>query len=200
MGPAPTGARYLTGRSIKATGYQVGGGATTVDLNGSGLIAQASGKAKVEAKSGVTTVEAQVRGLVRPMQLGAEFLTCVRWAVSWRDPPEYRWEREIEGHDSIAEFLFVRDISTVRRRAAAQRDAHTGKRHSQEYGREIFVVSNYQLMRRSQYEKLGNPLALSLDLKRVPLEMYEARNAVEIARSRGPIDTRRILPARRKAG
>jgi outer membrane protein OmpA-like peptidoglycan-associated protein len=39
-------------------------------------------------------------------------------------------------------------------------------------------------MRRAQYEKLGNPLALSLDVKNVPLEMYEARNAVDIARSR----------------
>jgi outer membrane protein OmpA-like peptidoglycan-associated protein len=39
-------------------------------------------------------------------------------------------------------------------------------------------------MRRSQYEKIGNPLALTLDLKNVPLEVYEARNAVEIAKSR----------------
>jgi hypothetical protein len=30
---------------------------------------------------------------------------------------------------------------------------------------------------RSQYSKLGNPLALTLDLKNVPLDMYEARNA-----------------------
>jgi outer membrane protein OmpA-like peptidoglycan-associated protein len=49
----------------------------------------------------------------------------------------------------------------------------------------IFPVNNYPLMKRAQYEKLGNPLALSLDLKNVPLEMYEARNAVEIAKSRG---------------
>ena len=46
-------------------------------------------------------------------------------------------------------------------------------------------MTNYKLMNRSQYEKLGNPLALSLDLKNVPLQMYEARNAVEIAKSRG---------------
>jgi len=39
-------------------------------------------------------------------------------------------------------------------------------------------------MKRSQYQKIGNPLALTLDLKNVPLEMYEARNAVEIAKSR----------------
>jgi outer membrane protein OmpA-like peptidoglycan-associated protein len=49
----------------------------------------------------------------------------------------------------------------------------------------IFVVNDYKLMRRSAYEKLGNPLALTLDLKNVPLDMYQARNAVEIARARG---------------
>lgn len=47
----------------------------------------------------------------------------------------------------------------------------------------IFEVSDYKLMKRSQYQKMGNPLALSLDLKHVPLEMYEARNAVEIAKN-----------------
>jgi outer membrane protein OmpA-like peptidoglycan-associated protein len=46
-------------------------------------------------------------------------------------------------------------------------------------------VQDYKLMRRNQYEKLNNPLALSLDLKNVPLNLYEARNAVEIARARG---------------
>jgi outer membrane protein OmpA-like peptidoglycan-associated protein len=41
-----------------------------------------------------------------------------------------------------------------------------------------------KLLKREQYEKMGNPLALTLD-PNIPLEMYEARNAVEIAKSRG---------------
>lgn len=49
----------------------------------------------------------------------------------------------------------------------------------------IFPVNSYPLMRRSQYQKMGNPLALTLDLKNVPMDMYEARNAVEIAQTRG---------------
>src|SRR5262249_1606746 len=49
----------------------------------------------------------------------------------------------------------------------------------------IVMIDNYQLITRTQYQKLGNPLALTLDLKNVPLEMYEARNAVDIAKSRG---------------
>jgi outer membrane protein OmpA-like peptidoglycan-associated protein len=40
-------------------------------------------------------------------------------------------------------------------------------------------------MKRSQYAKPGNPLSLTPDLKNVPLDMYEARNAVDIAKSKG---------------
>jgi outer membrane protein OmpA-like peptidoglycan-associated protein len=45
-------------------------------------------------------------------------------------------------------------------------------------------VTQYQLMRRAQYEKIGNPLALTLDPK-IPLQVYEARNAVDIAKAHG---------------
>ena len=50
---------------------------------------------------------------------------------------------------------------------------------------QIFPVNDFKLMRRAQYEKLGNPLAMTPDLERVPLHLYEARNAVDIAKSRG---------------
>jgi hypothetical protein len=45
--------------------------------------------------------------------------------------------------------------------------------------------NSYKLIKRSQYSKLGNPVALTLDLKNVPLDMYDARNAVGIAKSQG---------------
>jgi outer membrane protein OmpA-like peptidoglycan-associated protein len=48
----------------------------------------------------------------------------------------------------------------------------------------IFPVNEYKLMRRAQYQRLGNPLALTLDPS-TPLAMYEARNAVDIAKSHG---------------
>jgi len=46
----------------------------------------------------------------------------------------------------------------------------------------IFPVNEYKLMKRGQYEKMGNPLALTLD-PNIPLQMYEARNAMEVAKS-----------------
>src|SRR4051794_41713189 len=71
-----------TGRSIHAIGYVVGGGSTTVDLKNTGLMPRVSGEARVESKPGVTTVEVQLQGLRPPTELGAEFLSCVLWAVS----------------------------------------------------------------------------------------------------------------------
>jgi len=46
----------------------------------------------------------------------------------------------------------------------------------------VFEVKSYSLMKKAQYQKKANPLALTMDLKNTPLQMYEARNAFEIAK------------------
>jgi outer membrane protein OmpA-like peptidoglycan-associated protein len=46
------------------------------------------------------------------------------------------------------------------------------------------IDAKYELLQRGQYQRLSNPLALKLDSK-IPLELYEARNAVQIAKSVG---------------
>lgn len=182
----------LASRSIDAISYQVGGGSTMVDLKSTGVLAQANGQAKVEAKA-VTTVEAQIQGLTAPTSLGAEFLTYVLWAVS----PEGRainlgeilFDKSGKGSlrattqfQTFSLFLTAEPYSAVRQPSEililenAVRKNTRGK---------VLLVSNYPLMKRNQYQKLGNPLALSMDLKNVPLAMYEARNAVDIARARG---------------
>lgn len=190
---AATPEASLTGRSIQAIGYPVGGGGTTVDLKGTGLIVQAAGEAKVEAKPGVTTVQAEVLVPTQATQLGAEFLTYVLWAVS----PEGRainlggipFDNNGRGKlkattqlQSFSLFVTAEPYAAVRQPSEmlilenAIRKNTKGK---------VFVVRDYKLMKRNQYQKLGNPLALSMDLKNIPIELYEARNAVDIARSRG---------------
>jgi hypothetical protein len=74
--------RGLISKSTKAIGYQVGGKSTLVDLKGTDLMAYASGKAKVEAKKGITNIEVNVLDLGEPTKFGAELLTYVLWAVS----------------------------------------------------------------------------------------------------------------------
>jgi outer membrane protein OmpA-like peptidoglycan-associated protein len=181
----------LTGRSIKAVGYQVGGGATTLDLKSTGLIPAALGEAKVEAKGSVTTVEAKVQGLTLPTPLGTEFLAYVVWAVS----PEGRAINlgEIRPNEggrgtlkvttllqSFSLFVTAEPYPAVRQPSEMLVLENELRKNTK--GR-LFVVDDYKLMKRSAYQVRYNPLALSLDLKNVPLEMYQARNAVEIVRT-----------------
>ena len=46
------------------------------------------------------------------------------------------------------------------------------------------IDAKYELLQCGQHQRLTNPLALKMDRK-LPLELYEARNAVQIARSIG---------------
>ena len=63
------------------------------------------------------------------------------------------------------------------------------------------VDAKYELLQRGQYKRLSNPLALKLDQK-TPLELYEARNAVQIARAigRGPLCRRDFSEGRKEPG
>lgn len=191
--PEQVPAADLVTRSITAIGYQVGAGSTTVDLKSTGLIPQATGQAKVEAKPAITTVDAQVEGLTPPLQLGTEFLTYVLWAVS----PDGRSNNigeilldksgkgSLKGNTQLQTFsLFVTAEPYAKVRQPSEMLVLENQLRKNTKGK-VFIVNDYKLMKRSQYAKLGNPLALSLDLKNVPLQMYEARNAVDIAKSRG---------------
>jgi outer membrane protein OmpA-like peptidoglycan-associated protein len=51
-------------------------------------------------------------------------------------------------------------------------------------GKVELIDAKYELLQRGQYKRLSNPLALRLD-KKLPLELYEGRNAVNIARAVG---------------
>jgi outer membrane protein OmpA-like peptidoglycan-associated protein len=180
-------------KPVKAIGYRVGGGATKIALVATGAIPQAHGEAKVEAKTGATSIEADVAGLTQATRFGAEFLTYVLWAVS------------PEGSTYNLGEIRINDAGAGRLKTSTQLQAFSLFVAAEPYFSvrqpsevlvleneiakntkgEVFLVHEYKLMARAQYEQLGNPLALSLDLKHVPLEMYEARNAAEIARSRG---------------
>jgi outer membrane protein OmpA-like peptidoglycan-associated protein len=190
--PADAPSEGVVTKSIKAVSYQVGGGSTTVDLMSTSLVPQAHGQAEVEAKKGITNIEVSVAGLSEPSKLGTEFLTYVIWVVS----PEGRYSNvgEIQPNNSgqgklkattpLQTFsLFVTAEPYFAVRQPSEMVVMENELRKGTKGK-IMVVNDYKLMRRAQYQKMGNPLALTLDLKNVPLELYEARNAVEIAKSR----------------
>lgn len=180
-------------KSIKAIGYQVGGGSTDIDLKATSLLPGASGEAKVEAKQGTTSVEIRYQYMAQPTKFGSEFLTYVLWAVS----PEGRainlgellidknGKGELKASTQMAVFsLLVTAEPYFAVRQPSELIVLENEVRKNTKGK-LFLVNDYKLLTKAQYQKMGNPLSLTLDLKNVPLEMYEARNAVEICKSRG---------------
>ena len=183
----------LTTRSVKAIGYKVNGGSTKVDLTPTDLLPQATGEAKVEAKTGATNIEVSLRNMQQPSKLGAEFLTYVLWAVTpdgrAGNTGEIVINKNGEGKlnattpaQTFALIITAEPYSLVR--VPSEMVVLENETRKNTKG-QIFPVNDFKLMRRAQYAKLGNPLAMTPDLKTVPLEVYEARNAVDIAKSRG---------------
>jgi outer membrane protein OmpA-like peptidoglycan-associated protein len=185
-------ASALTTRSATAVGYEVGIGSTKVNLIATELATGAYGQAKVQIKSKADrgSVDIEVKGLKPASTIGFEFLTYVLWDVT----PEGRT-------DNLGEVLLSKNgdgklsattpaqafslIVTAEPYFAVRIPSEMVVLQSQPTAStqgKIIPVSDYQLMKRAQYQKLGNPLGMTPDPK-IPLSVYEARNAVDIARS-----------------
>ena len=180
-------------KSIKAVGYEVGGGSTKVIFFGAAAAPNASGEAKVDAKKGGTDIELKVKGIPQPSTLGAEFLTYVLWIVtpdgSTTNLGEIPIDKNGEGklNTTAQSQTFAMGVTAEPYFAVAlpSEVVVLVNDTTKNTKGKIFPENSYKLMKRSEYAKLGNPLALTLDLKNVPLDMYEARNAVDIAQSKG---------------
>ena len=179
-------------KSIKAVGYEVGGGSTKVVFVGTSEAPNASGEAKVDAKKTGTNIELKVTGMPQPTTFGAEFLTYVLWIVTpdgaTTNMGEVPIDKNGEGKlNAVAKSqTFAMGVTAepyyavpIPGEIVVLINDTTKKTKGK-----IYPENSYKLMKRSQYARLGNPLALTPDLKNVPLDMYEARNAVDIAKSR----------------
>lgn len=191
--PPEEPASSLISKSVKAIGFQVGGGGTKVDMKGTELLPSADGEAKIEAKKGLTTIQVSLTGITDPTKYGSEFLTYALWAVSVEGRTinlgellaNKNGEAKLDATTQLQTFsLIVTAEPYFNVRLPSEVVIAQSEIRKDTKGK-IFPVNEYKLMKRTQYEKLGNPLALTLDLKNVPLDMYEARNALDIAKSRG---------------
>lgn len=186
-------AANVIGGTVAAVGYLVGGGATKVDMVATSAASQASGQAKVEARVDGTTISLNVSGIAQPTALGAEFLTYVLWTVTPDGTTSNLGEVPINTNgqgkllakaQSQTFALIVTAEPYYAVRLPSELVILVNQTRKNTKGR-IYPNNSYKLMKRSEYSRQGNPLALTPDLKKVPLDMYEARNAVEIAQSRG---------------
>jgi outer membrane protein OmpA-like peptidoglycan-associated protein len=186
-------ATNLTSKSVPAIGYEIGGGGTKINLVATSAASGASGEAKVEAKKTGTTIDVKVKGMPLATTLGPEFLTYVLWAVTpdgtANNLGEIPIDKNGEGKDTATTAsqtfsLIVTAEPYYAVRIPSELVILENERKKNTKG-QVFPDTNYKLMFKTEYAMTGNPLALTPDLKNIPLDVYEARNAVQIAKDRG---------------
>lgn len=182
----------VTERTTKAINYRHRGGATKIDFRGTDLMPGARGEAKVESKQGYIEIEVEFAGLKAANKQGSEYLTYVLWAITpegrtanlgeillngTRSKLNVTTEMQVFGLVVTAEpyFSVTRPSDLIVMENVVRADTK---------GKIEVIDAKYELLQRGQYQRLANPLALKLDPK-LPLELYEARNAVQIARGMG---------------
>lgn len=180
-------------RNVQAVNYQHRSGATKLDFAGTDLMPAASGEAKVNSRRGSIAIEAEFAGLQKPTSFGNEYLTYILWAISPEGRAANLGEVLVGGSKSklsvttdfqafalivTAEpYYAVRQPSNVVVLENVVRDDTKGTTEA--------VNAKYELMERGGYIPTGykfDPVILNVKL---PLEFFEARNALRIAQSEG---------------
>ena len=183
----------VTERTAKAISYQHRSGATKIDFGGTALMPNAHGEAKVESKKGYIEIEVEFRNMTEATQFGGEYLTYVLWAIT----PEGRTSNLGEilrgggtsgKLDVTTELQAFGLIVTAEPYFAVSRPSDVvvmeNVVRADTKGKIELIDAKYELLQRGQYEHLANVLDLKVN-GNMPLELYEARNAVNIARKSG---------------
>lgn len=191
-GSAPIYRVSVTARTAKAVNYQHRSGATKIDFRGTELMPTARGEAKVESKQGYIEIEVEFDNLQPANKQGAEYLTYVLWAITPEGRTSNLGEILLNGTkgklDITTELQVFGLVVTAEPYFAVTQPSDLivmeNVIRADTRGKIEEIEAKYELLQRGQYQRLSNPLALKLDQK-LPLELYEARNAVQIARAVG---------------
>jgi len=182
----------MTERTAKAISYRNRSGPTKIDFRGTALMPNAHGEAKVESRKGYTRIEVDFRDVQDATQFGDEYLTYVLWAIT----PEGRTSNlgEILRNGTSGKLEVTTELQvfglvvTAEPYFAVSRPSDVivmeNEVRSDTVGKVELIDAKYELLQRGQYEHLANVLDLRVNRK-MPLELYEARNAIQIARTSG---------------
>ncbi len=191
---APTYRVNVVSRTTRAVTYKHRSGSTHINFQGTDLMPAAAGEARVNSKRGALEVEAEFSGLDRPTSFGNEYLTYVLWAISPEGRPVNIGEVLVgDNHrsklDVTTDLQAFALIVTAEPYYAVRRPSNVvvleNAVRSDTEGATESVDAKYELIDRGGYIPTGyhfDPVVLNAKL---PLEFFEARNAVRIAKSAG---------------
>jgi len=191
---APIYQLKFVGNSVTAISYQHRSGSTEIGFQGTPLLAQAKGEARVESKQGRIAISAKFKNLVPAQRFGPEYLTYVLWAITPEGKANNLGEillnetsSKIEVTTSLQTFGL---IVTAEPYFAVDQPSNVVVLENvvlnDTSGTIERVTANYELLDRGQYaydvsQENQNVVAKA----NVPIEVLEARNAVAIARNVG---------------
>src|SRR4051812_49240145 len=182
----------VVGRTISAINYRPRNGSTKVDFAGTTLLPQGRGYAEVSGEKGYMKIDAHFDNLQPAMKFGPEYLTYVLWAIT----PEGRAKNlgEVQVDDKDARIQVTTEMQAFGMIVTAEpyfavtqpsdvvvfENVVTDKTK----GSVEAVEAKYELLKRGTY--LMNEDAGKLKVKPLepgaPLDLAEARNAVELAK------------------
>jgi outer membrane protein OmpA-like peptidoglycan-associated protein len=177
---------------MKAINYR-NASSSKVDMQGTSLMSTANGEAKVQSRNGRVEVELKVSGLEPATKFGMQYLTYVLWAIS----PQGRAvnlgevvlnhnEAKLKATTELQTFGLV--ITAEPYFAVTQPGSLVVSENmlrSDTAGMEQQIQFSYELLGRDAYSSSNariNDAIFGID-PRTPLELFEARNAVRIARN-----------------
>jgi outer membrane protein OmpA-like peptidoglycan-associated protein len=194
MSSTPTFRVVVISRSVQAVNYQHRSGNSKLDFAGTDLMPSANGYAQVNSKRGSIRIEAEFGNLQKPTTFGNEYLTYVLWAIS----PEGRAVNLGEvllGGNHRSKLQVTTDLQafalivTAEPYYAVRQPSNVVVLENvvrpDTKGTTEAVNAKYELMERGGYIPSGykfDPVVLNAKL---PLEFFEARNALRIAQSEG---------------
>ena len=198
--PVPIYQVTVIERTVKAVNYQYRGAPTQIDFAGTVLLPQAKGKATVESKSGRAEIDAKFSNLGAPNRYGGEYLTYVLWAIT----PEGRAQNlgEVVSDASDHGHLAVTTdqqafgmIVTAEPYAAVRQPSDVVVMENivrpDTIGRIEPIQAKYALLPRGHYTftRPDGPQPegpkVSMSQYESLLQIYQAQNAIQIARAQG---------------
>jgi outer membrane protein OmpA-like peptidoglycan-associated protein len=177
-------------RTTRAVHYRLQGGSAKVDFQGTDLLQRASGEAKIEGKKTNFQIEAKFQNLEDATKFGLEYLTYVLWAVSPQGRPVNLGEVTLEhGNAHVKAFTDLQAFGLIVTAepyfAVSQPGNMVVMESASVSGGGENIEAKYELAPRGTYSSTNTHIQdaiFGIDSK-TPLELFEARNAVRIAKN-----------------
>jgi outer membrane protein OmpA-like peptidoglycan-associated protein len=183
-------------RSIQAVNYRHRAGSTRLDFRGTPLLPTAHGEAEVEGRKGYMEVKTEIKDMQPASRFGPEFLTYVLWAITPEGRPVNLGEVLLDGNNrgvlnvttdlqgfglivTAEPYFGVTQPSDV---VVVENFVRPDTKGTVEQ-----VNAKFELLQRGQYAVNVAPAQLTpMKLEKdKPLDLYQAQNAIRIARWAG---------------